>query len=264
MSTQSRLLTRSLLDAARRDGPGEAGKARIWSAVSLAPQLSLVTATTEAARESLRPPVVAPAASNGAAVAGATSIGKILLAGALAGSVLTAGIVAVVWDTSHSTSSQATFERARPLAQPERVLAAPRMSSGVNAAVSPADNAQPLETELDSPETAVAPPSRAVATAQPLAAGNAARAGAHARTNNDDPLMREAALVSAARTSLMQGAATSALSLLDTAKASGAHSLEPEELSLRVRALRMLGRDGEATVVEETLRARYPDSFLAH
>jgi hypothetical protein len=39
--------------------------------------------------------------------------------------------------------------------------------------------------------------------------------------------------------------------------------MEPEELSIRVRALRRLGRDAEATETEALLRTKYPDHFLA-
>ena len=75
--------------------------------------------------------------------------------------------------------------------------------------------------------------------------------------------MHEAARVGEARRELAQGEAMAALASLDAAAASPSRSLEPEELSLRVRALRLLGRDEEAGRVEDALRARYPESFLA-
>jgi hypothetical protein len=76
--------------------------------------------------------------------------------------------------------------------------------------------------------------------------------------------MHEAALVSQARTAIVQGHPAAALDVLDLAAQDSSHSLEPEELSLRVRALRLLGRDAEALRVEETLKARYPGNFLSH
>jgi hypothetical protein len=75
--------------------------------------------------------------------------------------------------------------------------------------------------------------------------------------------MYEAKLVTQARKALVEGRPAAALDVLDLAARDSSRSLEPEELSLRIRALKQLGRDGEAASVEETLRARYPDHFLS-
>jgi Tfp pilus assembly protein PilF len=75
--------------------------------------------------------------------------------------------------------------------------------------------------------------------------------------------MREVALVGEARSAIVRGEAASALALLDAADQSKSRSLQPEELALRARAFRALGRSAEAMQVEEQLRTRYPDSFLA-
>ena len=75
--------------------------------------------------------------------------------------------------------------------------------------------------------------------------------------------MHEAALIGQARTAIVQGRPAAALDALDAAERDSRAQPQPEELSLRVRALRALGRADEASQVEETLRFRNPDSFLS-
>jgi hypothetical protein len=79
----------------------------------------------------------------------------------------------------------------------------------------------------------------------------------------EDALGREAALVAEASGAVRRGDPESALASLDAARRLGSHRMEPEELSIRVRALRNLGRESEATETEATLRTKYPDHFLA-
>jgi hypothetical protein len=76
-------------------------------------------------------------------------------------------------------------------------------------------------------------------------------------------LSEEIALVGDARKALAEGHGTAALAALDAAARGTSRSLEPEELSLRAHALRLLGRDAEADRVDGALKARYPGSFLA-
>jgi hypothetical protein len=79
----------------------------------------------------------------------------------------------------------------------------------------------------------------------------------------EDPLMHEAALVAEARGSLMRGDAIGALRTIRAAGALSPRALEPEELSIESRALRVLGRDAEAAQVDVELRSRYPEHALS-
>jgi hypothetical protein len=75
--------------------------------------------------------------------------------------------------------------------------------------------------------------------------------------------MREAALVAEARGSLVRGDALGALRTIRAAGSVSSRALEPEELSIESRALRVLGRDAEAAEVDVELRSRYPDHALS-
>jgi hypothetical protein len=100
--------------------------------------------------------------------------------------------------------------------------------------------------------------------------GSSARGGPHPESltsrragREDDALGREAALVAEASSAVRRGDAEAALATLDAARRIGSLRMEPEELSIRARALRRLGRESEATETEVALRTKYPDHFLA-
>ena len=75
--------------------------------------------------------------------------------------------------------------------------------------------------------------------------------------------MRESALVAEARGALMRGDSKAALAALKATKTLKHRELEPEELSLEAKALRSMGRDGDAASLEIVLKSRYPDHALA-
>jgi hypothetical protein len=239
-------LAQGLLRAARSDRPTEATRSRIWEQVSLAPHLVVVSPlAAEAVRNS-----IAPAAK--AATVG-FSAGKLLLAGVLVGSAMTAGLgaffmrsptrdVVTVDRVATPQAEVISGVKASPATREAPALAAPIDDGLTVVAASP----EPA-TQQTHPSVREAPRSRAVAPREPSA---------------DDHLMQEAALVGRARRAIVQGNAADALDVLDVAAREPRPSLEPEELSLRVRALRMLGRDAEATRVLETLKSRYPGSLL--
>jgi hypothetical protein len=79
----------------------------------------------------------------------------------------------------------------------------------------------------------------------------------------DDSLGREAELVAEARGAVVRGEPEVALNALRAAQALPAHALEPEELSLEVRALRAVGRLDDANAADARLRAKFPDHALA-
>jgi hypothetical protein len=260
--------TRGLLDAARRDGPSSAQKSRIWEGVALAPQLSLVAsgasgASKAAARASLHPAATAGvtgAKAIGASALAALTAGKLLLAGAVVGSALTIGLgIFVVRGPLRAHT--------RPVA--EAAATGDAMGhEGIDYAAYAPDVPSTIAM-LAEPATTTAPDVKvgaAVGAGVPLVSGGTSPGAANravASQSGGDGLMREVARVSEARNDLAMGGAAAALASLDAAARGSSRSLEPEELSLRARALRLLGRDAEASRVEETLRVRYPDNFLS-
>ena len=215
--------TTALLRAAREDGPGAAGRAQIWSGV--AAKASGATALGAAGGKA--------AASAGTA--------KLFVMGALLGSAVTVGVAAVV------------LRIGAPTLRPDPTLvvrADPEIAPFVPAARAPA--------------MAPAPEANAgAARTEPLAATRP-ESGKHGHARaNDDSLSREAQLVAEARGAVVRGQPAAALTALRAAQALPAHAMEPEELSLEVRALRELGRLDEANAADARLRARFPDHALA-
>jgi len=281
------LLTRSLIESARLDRPSDASKSRIWDQVALAPQLSLVA---QSATHSVPPPALTGASTSGgggaggsavsllgsagAVVGGGFSAGKLLVAGALVGSVMTVGLGLFLLRgaSQGGLTRESTIQQSRGPREPgrEHVPVEPRMektSTGPMpvdetrdhlgqpaglAEVTPTRTASTPATHVDSPTVRL--PSK-------LARPKSVIAGAD--IDGQDALTREVALVSEARTELLKGRASAAIELLDASGRNGSHSLEPEALSLRARALRSLGREEEAVRVEESLKARFPEHFLA-
>jgi len=276
--TESRTtpLSRSLLEAARQDGPSVEQRARIWDGVALAPQLSLVaTVSREAGRESLRAAASSAGASVAGTVAGAVAASKFVMAGVLVGSALTAGVgLLVLGGGRHGHPDLAARGGevrtvATPLGAGDRA-ASRSVGAAPEPQVAPAvdDSREPVGSDTRSDLRGALPAAQgSVERSERARAGGSAAHGRGEVTapgpREHDALMREAAIVSQARTELVQGRPAAALELLDRAARASTRSLEPEELSLRVRALRLLGREGEASLVEETLKARYPESFLA-
>ena len=209
-------------------------------------------------------------ALGGVAVAG-VSAGKLLLAGVLAGSLLASGVGVLVvrglpFGHTGAASRGGDVQAATTYAgTPDRAASVPSGTPFLQGVAAPTGNG-PTPGTVDQ---ALAPAAQTASPApvgggEPSASPSSARAvQPRAPAANHDLLMREAALVSEARTDIVQGRAVSALEVLDAIRHDGTHDLEPEELALRVRALHMLGRDSEAAEVERTLRDRYPDSFLA-
>jgi hypothetical protein len=81
---------------------------------------------------------------------------------------------------------------------------------------------------------------------------------------NDGALAQEAFFVSQARTALTNGDPRRALQAIQAARALPSRQLVPEELTVEAQALRALGREDDANQTDAVLRARYPESALAH
>jgi len=237
--------TRALLQAARSDGPGAAARVKMWTTVSTATGIA--------------------AAAQAGGVAGSTvaaaSSAKLVLAGALFGSALTVGIaLAVVRVVSGGPALGATTLEA-PSAEVGHAVAGDRASE------SRRDEPPPIPIGFSTLGIPQGLPSVGVEkTAGIDGAPGSARprrdpggASAAVRAAAEDSLWREESLILEARGALRRGNPEAALASLDAAHRVGSHQMEPEELSVRAKTLRALGRDAEADEVSSLLKARYPD-----
>jgi hypothetical protein len=228
---------RALLNAAKSDAPSGAARASMWGAVSTATGAGAV------------------GAGSSIAVATAASSGKLLVVGALLGSALTLGVALAV------------VRVAPGVAVPRRALPRETAEMARSSGEPSYDEVQAIPLAIDTPRSSIAAP---VGLAGPLrvargtsAVARTTKGAGSVHVGLEDPLMREAALVAEARGALLRSDPESALSSLDAARRVGSRDLEPEELSLRARSLRVLGRDAEAAVIEGKLKSRYPDHFLS-
>jgi hypothetical protein len=213
MSTELSPTTRALLRTARDDGPSTAARAKILGGIT--------------------------AATSGAAAVGVTAKvaaggTKLLVTGALFGSIVTVGVAALVLGF-----------------RTPRAPLAPEPSFAIHADPEIAPVAPAMGTLVVDPE-----PARSVSPVRrPVTQNRAAPA--------PDTLTREATLVGEARGALVRGQPETALGALRATELLPSRAMEPEELSLEARALRALGREPEAEFVEGQLRARFPDNALA-
>jgi hypothetical protein len=242
---------RALLDAAKSDAPRAAARVQMWGAVSTATGVAAV-----AAKGGVAAGVVAATASSG----------KLLVVGALLGSVLTAGVGFAVArsvgaDRPDGSRVVETASAAAPgvggVSTVPNVPNVPNVPdakrAGDTASVRP-EHAT-AESVESAPGRAGTPAERRLAEAPPqtLTSTRAVR----------DPMEEQSKLILEARGALRRGEPDAALALLDSAHRLGSHKMEPEELAVRVRALRMLGRGTEADAAEATLRSKYADFGLA-
>lgn len=214
MSTDLSPTTRALLRTARSDGPSAAARAKILSGIA--------AGTAGAAGASAGIGAAAKATLSAASA-------KLLVTGALFGSVVTVGLAAMVLRVS------------TPKLAPE-----------------------PAYVHADS-DVAIAPAARGALVDETRAPRPVATTREHARMSApaDDSLAREAALIAEARSAILRGEPDVALAALRGTAALRSRAMVPEELSLEARALRAAGRDVEATAIEEQLRSRFPDNALS-
>jgi hypothetical protein len=247
--------TRALLDAAKSDAPGAAARMKMWGAVSGA------TGLAAAAQGALS----TGAAAQGSVAAGvvAASSAKLLVAGAVFGSALTVGIaLAVVRVVSSGGLSSTGAGVERPVAVEARAGSAEHPSGAHESggASTVADDAPPIPLAFSTLGTREgAPWVTGPASTTASRATGAASSGGGVRPATEDPLWREESLILEARGALRRGNPDAALASLDAAQRLGTHKLEPEELSVRVKTLRALGRSDEADEVFRVLVTRYPD-----
>jgi|HubBroStandDraft_2_1064218.scaffolds.fasta_scaffold74396_2 hypothetical protein len=289
-------VARALLHAAKSDAPGAAARAQIWGAVSSAAGLAAAGEAGAAAGAGLG----ATAVASGKLLVVGALLGSALTAG-LGFAVVRWASDDRREDRRGDRHSAAEMAQVAVAAPP--LPRSPDARGPALHASEPTDEAPTRDVERRSEEGSpreIAESLGAAAHRDPQSASvldidaygrngllldarsasgevasrssEAGRSGEAGRTpagppgphlGREDPLGREAALVAEASGAVRRGDAEAALALLDAAGRLGSHRMEPEELSIRVRALRSLRRDSEATETEAHLKAKYPDHFLA-
>jgi hypothetical protein len=116
----------------------------------------------------------------------------------------------------------------------------------------------------DAPNGLEDPAAAPVAAAAPAAKTTHGTHGrlAH-RVEDSNSLSLEASLITEARAELAAGDPLAALRKARAARSLPVRQLVPEELTVEAQALRALGRDAEASSIDQSLRAQYPESALA-
>jgi len=227
--------TRAMLDAAKRDGPSAAARAKVWGGVSSAVggmatasgAVSAVTATT-----------------------GGMGAAKMLALGTLLGGTLSVGLAAtlIYAGQTRKGSEQTLGVRATAGAEVGHARAA---VVGTNESVRVPD---PVST------SALA---AATATTTVIASKGRGAPAAQRPARPEDSLAREASLVARARSSVASGDPRTALQAIHEARALSSRQLGPEELAVEAQALRALGRQDEANEADTTLKEQFPESALA-
>jgi hypothetical protein len=246
---------RSLIEAAKTDGPSTAAKAKVWAGVSGA---------------------VGGAASlsgGGTAAAGSAGAMKMLLLGTLLGGTFTVGIGATMLFVGGARPVELTGVAApAPATAPPQArqisLSIPEPAAPSNfilgSTVTPSPEAvlSPVSANAGPPVEAARRPNARSTSAASMTAGAAMLPSLPARTAQDDALAREASLLASARNALVRRDALTALQIVRGLSALPTRQLAPEELAVEAQALRGLGLADQADAVDANLRARFPDSVL--
>jgi hypothetical protein len=215
---------RAILEAAKRDGPSAAARAKMWGSVS--------TAMSGAAAAS-------SAVSAAVATTGGVGAAKMLVLGTLLGGTLSVGVAATVLYVGQPRAGTvgAMARAAAADVGHERVLGA----------------STPTSTSTTTTTTTTTTTKRPVASP--------ATRGSHLAPV--DGLAQEASLVAGARSSLASGDARGALQAIHDARGLSSRQLGPEELAVEAQALRALGRQDEANEADSMLKTQFPESALA-
>jgi hypothetical protein len=217
---------RAILEAAKRDGPSAAARAKMWGSVS--------TAMSGAAAAS-------SAVSAAVATTGGVGAAKMLVLGTLLGGTLSVGVAAtVLYVGQPRVGTVGAMARAAAAdVEHERVLGA--------STPTPTPTPTPTTTTTSTPtKRPVASPGTRASHLAPI-----------------DGLAQEASLVAGARSSLASGDARGALQAIHDARGLSSRQLGPEELAVEAQALRALGRQDEANEADSTLKTQFPESALA-
>jgi hypothetical protein len=185
-----------------------------------------------------------------------------LTIGTLLGGTITVGLAATLLRVGPAPAPS-------PLPAPSAaVAAAPSLGETPPPIIAPQDAVRAARTARPAAPSPPRSPAAAAAAAAtptvrtPARAPGSSLASPHT-ASREDPLAREATLVSEARSALAGGDARAALQAVRAAEALPARQLVPEELAVERQALRALGRDGDADAVGAALKSQFPDSALA-
>lgn len=254
---------KDLFAAAREDAPGAGARDAMWKSIAASLPATAAAAATTAATTSAAasvPPAVgvaapaAGAAAPAAVTAATATAAKAAFLGAVVGSTLTIAVAAVAL---HGALVARNAADAPSAAAPPRADEADFRPPAV---LTPQDSPSAPSTVPGSTSTPAAPHA-ASPTSTPSSPTSAAAVAAAA--DDDDTFSREVTLVTRARSALLRRDAAGCLDAVHAARALPVRQLEPEELGLEARALRMQGRFEEAAAVESTLRARFPGHALS-
>ncbi|WP_394843727.1 hypothetical protein LZC95_42595 [Pendulispora brunnea] len=250
--------TRELLVLARGDAPTPKARDNMWEGLEKAilPAAAVGIGTAAAAAKpaaviATNPTAWVPQAAAAAVKPGigaAIASAKLAIGGALLGTAVVLSVAAGV--LRHHMTPPALLEET----DPRPVIT---YDEGTVSFSAPSFPARFTGTAAPSPSTVELTAKDELPAYRPVA-----RASLTSQASSDDTLLREASLVSEARSALLRGDPQTALVSVQAARREG-RNLEPEELSIEARALRALGRDPEATQLDTTLRSRYPNHALA-
>lgn len=247
---------RSLIEAAKADGPTAAARTKVWAGVS--------SAIGEAAA----------AATGAAALAGTTSAAKMLVIGTLLGGAFTVGVGAAflfVGPTPRVGSGLGSIAageaqihgegatRISKVAPISASVAIPESKQALSAAANPHSSAATRALSTSTQPSQGRPVGARLEHAHP---SGPTTHTAETEDPSDDALAREASLLASARSALSRSDALSALVMVRRLRALPAGQLKPEELAVEAQALRALGLNSDADQVDSTLRTRFPDSVL--
>jgi hypothetical protein len=252
---------RTLLGAAREDGPSPGARARLAASLGVAAGVAGVAATAGTASAAVKTASAGAAAVAGGAVAGGAASGGAALGSALVlkwlaigiagGALAVGGAAAVGRGSSPSPAASTDASRAVVAHEAPRLVEARGASTGTPpSAVEAPENIPPSAVEAPAPSSSTAP-----------AAPPSARAPVASAAAEPSPLAEETALLDRARAALAAHDGPGALAALaehDRRFASGA--LGPEALVVRVEALVASGRRVEAERAGERFLASHPSS----
>jgi hypothetical protein len=246
---------RALIEAARADAPGNAARAKVWAGVSTMVGEAVSTAS----------------GAGGGAATGSIGAAKMLVLGTLLGGSVTVGIgVAMLLVGRAPLTPTLNVAAPAPAAAAEwATLSMPMPAPASNRAVLEASTVGAARGVVQASAVAVPPSPRVAGFESPRKASHAravslvpVAAAAPAGASDEDTLAREASSLAEARGALSRRDALSALQIVRGLRALPGRQLVPEELAVEAQALRGLGLDDDANVVETRLRVHFPDSVL--
>lgn len=257
-----RTSAKDLFAAARGDGPSAASRDAMWRSVEAAALPAAGAGGAGGAGAASGTTTTAGSAGSGVGAGAGAGTGAAPAATTAAIAAKASFLGAVVGSTVSMAIAVVAFHALRP---------APTLSNDGDAPVARVERAGDVAPDFRPPAMLAeqgSPPAPASSpggrthddarTGTAATSHAASSAGGGAVPADSASFAREVALVGAAREALLRRDAAACLEALRAARALRSRQLEPEELGLEARALRMQGEFEQAARVEATLRAKYP------